>query len=119
MKDINLLTENGVNVEKGIELLGDIDTYNEVLEDFLIEAEEKMSNIITCREQGDMENYAILVHSLKSDSKYFGFDKLADTSYQHELESKNNNIDFINSNFNELNIEFNRILNLVKTYLGK
>ena len=37
-----------------------------------------------------MENYAIEVHSLKSDCKYLGFMTLADIAYQHELKSKEN-----------------------------
>ena len=35
MKDVNLLINNGVDVNASLELFGDIDTYNETLEDFL------------------------------------------------------------------------------------
>ena len=35
-----------------------------------------------------MSNYAILVHSLKSDAKYLGFTKLAELAYNHELKVK-------------------------------
>ena len=66
-----------------------------------------------------MANYAILVHSLKSDAKYFGFDKLAELSYNHELESKANHIYYIYDHFDELMDEADRILNLVRQYLGK
>ncbi|MEG0577467.1 MAG: response regulator [Bacilli bacterium] len=66
-----------------------------------------------------MPNYAILVHSLKSDSKYLGFTKLADLSYQHELESKNSNIQFVNANYEALVEEANKMINLVKNYLGQ
>ena len=71
------------------------------------------------KEAGDMPNYAILVHSIKSDSKYLGFTKLAELAYEHELKSKDNDIDFVNSNFTSLEDEINRIINIVKTYLGK
>lgn len=119
MKDVNLLIQNGVDVNRGIELLGDINTYNEMLEDFLTEVGGKIANLDMFKSQGDMPNYAILAHSLKSDSKYFGFTKLIDLAYQHELESKNNNIDFVTSNFEALKTEVNRILDLIKNYLGK
>ena len=46
-----------------------------------------------------MTNYAIEVHSLKSDSKYFGFTKLAELSYNHELKSKDNDIEYATDNF--------------------
>ena len=35
MLDSKILTENGVNLEKSLELFGDMDTYNETLSDFL------------------------------------------------------------------------------------
>ena len=119
MKDVNILKNNGVNVDKSLELFGDMETYDETLETFLTEANEKINNIKKYKEIADMANYAILVHSLKSDAKYFGFDKLAELSYQHELESKANHIYYIYDHFDELMDEADRILNLVRQYLGK
>ena len=119
MKDVNILKNNGVNVDKSLELFGDMETYDETLETFLTEANEKINNIKKYKEIADMANYAILVHSLKSDAKYFGFDKLAELSYNHELESKANHIYYIYDHFDELMDETDRILNLVRQYLGK
>lgn len=119
MKDKNLLTSNGVNVEKSLELFGDMETYNSTLETFLADVEEKLKQITEYKEKADMANYAILVHSLKSDAKYFGFEKLAELSYQHEMESKANNFYFVTDHFSELITEANRIVNLVKVYMGK
>ncbi len=119
MKDVNILKNNGVNVEKSLELFGDMDTYNETLETFLGEIDEKINNIKKYKEIADMANYAILVHSLKSDAKYFGFDKLAELSYNHELESKANHIYYVYDHFDELMNETDRILNIVRQYFGK
>ena len=117
--DKTYLEENGVDVEKGLELLGDINMYNETCEDFLNEINEKYPKAKEYKEAGDMPNYAILVHSIKSDSKYLGFTRLAELAYEHELKSKENDIDFVNNNFASLEEEINRIINVVKTYLGK
>ena len=119
MKDVNILKNNGVNVEKSLELFGDMATYDETLETFLNEIDEKITNIKKYKEIADMANYAILVHSLKSDAKYFGFDKLAELAYNHELESKANHIYYIYDHFEELMDELDRILNIVRQYLGK
>ena len=119
MKDVNILKNNGVNVEKSLELFGDMQTYDETLETFLTEANDKINNIKKYKEIADMANYAILVHSLKSDAKYFGFDKLAELSYNHELESKANHIYYIYDHFDELMDEIDKILNIVRQYLGK
>lgn len=119
MKDVNFLINNGVNIQKSLELFGDMETYNDTLETFLTDVEDKLSKIKTYKEIADMANYAILVHSLKSDARYFGFEKLADLAYQHEMESKSNNMYYVTDHFDELMMEANRIVHLVKQYLGK
>ena len=111
------LKENGVDLDKSLELLGDIEMYNMTLNDFLSEVEDKWNNIVTYKNNSDMENYAIEVHSLKSDAKYLGFMSLADISYQHELKSKENDINFILEHFTELEIEYNKALAIAKTYI--
>ncbi len=117
--DVNILKNNGVNIDKALELFGDMETYNETLQTFLQEIDEKLSNIAKYKEIADMANYAILVHSLKSDAKYFGFDRLAEMSYQHELESKANHIYFVYENYDSLMQEARRIVALVKQYFGQ
>ena len=119
MKDVNILRANGINLDKSLELFGNIETYNETLATFLDEIDEKINNIKKYKEVADMANYAILVHSLKSDAKYFGFDKLAELSYNHELESKTNNIYYVYEHFDELMDETYRILNIVRKYFGQ
>ena len=88
MKDKTILLNNSIDVEASLELFGDMETYNETLNDFLESVFEKLEEIKIYKEAKDMPNYAILVHSLKSDSKYLGFTKLAEISYNHELKAK-------------------------------
>ena len=83
------------------------------------EVEEKWHRIENYKLNGDMPNYAIEVHSLKSDSKYLGLMSLADIAYQHELSSKANDKDFVNNHFNELEMEYNKTLNIIKSYNEK
>ena len=91
--------------------------YNTTLNDFSSEVEEKWSRITSAKENKDMENYAIDVHSLKSDCKYLGFTKLAELSYQHELKSKENDIEYVINNFNSLEEEYKRVRRIVTKYL--
>ena len=111
------LTQNGVDIDKALELLGDMDMYNTTLNDFSSEVEEKWTRIVSAKENKDMENYAIDVHSLKSDCKYLGFTKLAELSYQHELKSKENDIEYVINNFNSLEEEYKRVRRIVTKYL--
>ncbi len=117
--DINMLKNNGVDIESSIELLGDIEMYNETLEDFLEEQKTRLPKIEEYKNKEDMENYAILVHAMKGDSKYLGFTKLAELSLEHQLKSQDNDINYVNNNYEELINEVNRITEVVKKYLGK
>lgn len=118
MFNSKILTDNGVNIEKSLELFGDMNTYNESLIDFLKEVESKFEKLKNFKEIADMSNYSILVHSLKSDAKYFGFEDLANIAYEHEKESKANNMYYVSLHYDELEKEIKRIIGIVRTYLG-
>ena len=118
MFDTKLLTDNGVNLEKSLELFGDMETYNDTIKEFQQELGKKIDKIKEEKEAGDMANYAINVHSLKSDARYFGFEVLGDMAYDHELKSKENNIDYVNEHFDELMAEATKTLNIANEYLG-
>ena len=98
----NYLKENNIDYNKGIELFGSIDMYNSMLSDWYKGINYKWNKIISYKNNSDMTNYAIEVHSLKSDSKYFGFTKLAELSYNHELKSKDIYIEHVTTHFSEL-----------------
>ncbi len=116
MSKISLLKENGVEIEESLELLGDLETYNEILNDFYQELPEKEKKMEEYYQQRDLENYSILVHGIKSEVKYLGFKKTADLLYQHELAGKKNDYDFINDDFVNLQKELNKIKNLIIEY---
>ena len=117
--DKNLLVSNGVNIDVSLDILGDMDMYNETMNDFLDEVDSKIESIKNYKELGDMPNYAIQVHSLKSDSKYLGFTTLAELAYDHEMASKSNDINYVNDNFESLIEEAGRIISLCKEYMGR
>ena len=118
MKNLEFLKNKGIDVDSAIDLLGDEDTYNDTLADFLAESETRLPEIKKYKEANDMENYAILVHAMKGDSKYLGFTKLAELSYNHQMESQNNNVKYVQDNYDELMEEANRIVSVVREYLG-
>ena len=117
MKTIDFLKERNVDIDAALELLGDEDFYNETLNDFYTSSEERKQQLETFKNNNDTENYGILAHSIKSDCKYLGFMKLADTSYQHELAGKGNDMEFINNNYDSYINEYNSIIDLIKEYL--
>ena len=116
--DVEYLKSNDIDVDSSIELLGDLDMYNETLKDFLTESEDRLPKMDKFLKEKDASNYAILAHAMKSDSKYLGFKKLAELSLNHELEGKNNNVEYLENNYEELMTEVDRVIDIVKKYLG-
>ena len=114
--NIDYLKENDIDVDSSLKLLGDIDMYNETLETFIEENKKRIPRLKENKESGNMSEYAIDVHALKSDSKYLGFKKLAELSYEHEMKSKENNKEYINEHFDELMNEYNKIMNIINKY---
>ena len=90
MKDVEFLKQHNVDVDKSLELFGDMETYNDTIKEFQEGIPKKIAEIEKYYKDKDMKNYAIYVHSLKSDCKYFGFTELADLAYEHELAGKAN-----------------------------
>ena len=113
------LRDKNVDMDKSLELLGDMEMYNMTLHDFITDVYAKWDRINQFKNAEDMPNYAIEVHSLKSDCKYLGFMKLADLSYQHELKSKENNVNFVKDNFAALASEYEVVIKLVKDYMAR
>ena len=90
-----------------------------MLEEFYDNIKDRINKMNSCKETNDLENYAIEAHALKSDSTYLGFTKLAEIALNHEMAGKENKVDFINSDFNNLINNLSTILNIVKKYWGK
>jgi signal transduction histidine kinase/CheY-like chemotaxis protein/HPt (histidine-containing phosphotransfer) domain-containing protein len=114
---IEYLKANGLDVDKALESLGDMETYDDMLKTFLNEIDERMQTAKTHKENKDMPNYAVVVHALKSDLKYFGAYELANIFYEHELKSKENNQMFIDENFDNLFNETCKIIDVFKKYI--
>ena len=115
--NIEFLKSNGIDVNNSLDILGDIDMYNETLKDFLSSIDERVNKLMNFSNQNDMGNYAIEIHALKSDSKYLGFTKLAELAFDHEMKSKENNSDYIKQTYPLVLDEINRIKNITNSYM--
>ena len=119
VKSVDYLKSNNIDVDHGLELLGDMELYNDTMNDFIDEVLKRLPLLDEYKNNSDMPNYAILVHAIKSDCKYLGIMSLADINYEHELKSKANDIDFVNSNYDSLISEINKYLDICKEYIGR
>lgn len=110
------LRKKGMDIDKALELLGDMEMYEMTLKDFYDTADTKWLKIRGYKNTKDLENYSIEVHSLKSDAKYLGFMELANTAYEHELKSKEKDEIFVNNHFNDLEYEYNKVMSIIDEY---
>ena len=118
MKDISFLEKNGVDIKQSLELFGDAQTYNETIGEFLVGIHSKINQLIEMMNNSDMNNYAITVHSLKSDAKYFGFNTLADLALEHETKSKAGDVSYVTAHINDLINETNKAIVLIQEYMN-
>ncbi len=119
MKSIDFLINNGVDVNKSLELFGDIQMYNDTIGEFILGVSSKLPKLEEYKNAKDMNNYALYAHSLKSDAKYFGFTKLAELAEEQEERSKAGDVYFIYDTYDKLIDEVNRLIHLIKEYLGE
>lgn len=100
--DYESYIQYGISIENGLSLAkNDKEMYLELLEMFLrdVGKQEEMSQFIS---EGNMSDYAILVHGLKGNARTLGADKLADMALEHEKQSKAGNAEYVTSNWEEL-----------------
>lgn len=99
---IVFLEENGVDAKPSIENMMGIENYEEIMIDFYNELPNDLAKIDAFKSSQDMPNYAILVHALKSNARSFGFMKLGDIAYAHEMASKAGDVNYVNEHYDEL-----------------
>lgn len=118
MRSVEYLTSMGVDVKSSLELFGDINTYNDTLGEFVVSATEKLARLEAYKNSKDIANYTIYVHSLKSDSRYFGFTSLGDIAYEHEMKGKSGDVLYIQQNFGQLQDAVKSALAIANEYLN-
>ena len=93
----------GLNVDAGIGYAcGEEDFYLDLLTDYANDASGKCAELSSYLEKGDLKNYEILVHSLKSASRTVGADDLSAQAKALEDASKNGDMDFVKAHHDDL-----------------
>ncbi|MCH5281851.1 MAG: response regulator [Lachnospiraceae bacterium] len=92
----------GISIKNGLSLAkGDMDIYLDLIEMFLKE-HTKQDDMKALIEDGNMKEYAILVHGLKGNARTLGADELADMAYDHEMKSKADEAEYVTAHWDEL-----------------
>lgn len=118
MNNIDLLKAYNVDINAALELWGDMESYNESLKEFKESLNSKLASLENFKNTNDLQNYAILAHSMKSESKYLGFMNEAEIFLAHELNGKEGNKEFIDNNFNTIKETVRKMVTLLNSYFN-
>ena len=87
-----------IDADQGIKNCGSKESFFSVLKVFHQTAQQKADEIEKLYEQGDLENYTIKVHALKSSARIIGAAELSDQAKELELAGKRKDTDYIRQN---------------------
>lgn len=101
-KALEDLQAAGINIKTGLAYCGDKDGLREIIEMYHAQGEGRSGKLQRFYEDQDWNNYVILVHALKSNSKGIGAEELSDLAYRLEMAGKEQRIEYILEHHNEL-----------------
>ncbi|MCR5322804.1 MAG: response regulator [Lachnospiraceae bacterium] len=95
-KELENIKKSGIiDIDKGIENSGSIRGYLPILKIFYDSIEEKAGEIERYLNDGDLKNYTIKVHALKSSARIIGATEFGEEAQVLENAGKSNDIDYI------------------------
>lgn len=112
------LKNAGINVDEVMNFWGDIEAYKDNLLEFLTSVDTKIKELESYKNNTEISSYTMLAHSLKSETRYLGLNRLSDIFYTHELKGKENNVDYIKGNFTEIENAVNKVKSDLKDFLN-
>ena len=84
-----------INVEHGIDTSGGAEIYEDVIRDYMMTIDEYSKRIEDYYNEGDINNFRIQVHALKSTSRMAGADEVSELALELETAAAENNLEVI------------------------
>ena len=112
---IKNLSAKGIDVEAGLTYAADDpDFYLELLKTFVGEAAEKTAAIRSNYATKNIQDYRILVHSLKSSAKTIGASELSSMALEQEKAAKSNDLATIDAGMEKLVTEYEKTVDVIR-----
>lgn len=100
---IDTARQIGLNVDSALVYsCGDEDFYLELLTDYAEQASDRCAELTSYLEAGNLKDYEILVHSVKSSSKTIGADDLSELAKLLESAARDSNADYVRQHHDAL-----------------
>lgn len=114
------LSECGIDTDKGIaNCAGDKDFYISILKEYSKDAQEKKAKLKGFLEEGNLKDYAILIHSLKSTSATIGAMTPSKLAQALEAAANDDNKDFVLENQDAFIKEYDTVLQAIGKVIPK
>lgn len=115
---VEYLTNNGFLIDEALTYVKDMNSFDEFLKEFYEDLDNQLNNLKKTLDTKNIKKYAVLVHGLKSNYRSFGMKEFADLAYEHEKNAKNNNLEYIKTNFYKLVSSKNKAKKIIERYLN-
>lgn len=112
--DLGFLRDFGVDVNLGIEYTGGQDRYVSALRRFYISFDSNIEKIREYLDKKDTENYTILVHALKSNSRMVGAIKLSEKFEALEKAGREGALDVMEADTEKALSDYEAFITLIK-----
>ncbi len=113
------LTRAGINVEMGLDYcVGEEDFYQEMLQMFDSQAEEKKQELDALYREANWKDYAVKAHALKSTSLTIGAERLSAHAKTLEQAGKRGDVEYIRDNHLLLLNMYEDVCRSITEYLG-
>ncbi|MCR5083577.1 MAG: response regulator [Parasporobacterium sp.] len=112
--DESFETNAFLNTKDGIANCGDEASYDMALKTYLEDSDSLYKTILNSYENGDIENYTIKVHALKSSSKIIGANMISELAKELESAGNEGNTAFINNHTDELLTYYKSLIYMLK-----
>ncbi len=107
-----------LDVKEGLEFsMDNVDFYKEVLTTYLEETADQLDKMDGFLAEGNMPEYATLVHAVKSGSRLIGAMKLGEEAFDLEQKSKANDIEYIKAHHDALKDHVAVVFEAVRGYM--
>ena len=115
-----ILSANGMDLESAYRFCqGEESLFKDVLVEYVAEAPEKRSRIISEYREKNWKNYSIYTHSLKSTSRLIGARELSEIAERMEKASNDKKEEAIAKEHEKMLILYDKIVSCIKDYMDE
>ncbi len=114
--DLAKLEEYGLSISAGLAFTGSAEKYKAAIQRYLKGHDANRKDIAELAETGDIENYRIKVHALKSNSRMIGASELAQKFEALEKAASGGNTAFIDEQTEPVLAEYDRLVEFLAPF---